>query len=117
MQPYAGFKIVQIHFVEDSVFLDRPSPRPRDACQFCFTVALEVALFAGSLSFLGLVMRPSVDHRGGLFEQQLHESLQHAVSGVGLFCRFQRWNSNNFVSSHSSVMPIFMVQTSRREKR
>ena len=41
----------------------------------------------------------------------------YSSSGVGLFCStrsgggavlqwFQRWNSNNFVSSHSSVMPI-----------
>ncbi len=40
-------KLSKIYFVEDSVFLDRPSPRHRDACQFCFTVALEVALFGG----------------------------------------------------------------------
>ena len=48
-------KLSKIHFVEDSVFLDRPSPRPRDACQFCFTVALEVALFAGGLSCFAAV--------------------------------------------------------------
>ena len=65
-------KLSKIYFVEDSVFLDRPSPRHSDACQFCFTVALEVALFAGGhelfcssveASFLGLVMRPSVDQQ------------------------------------------------------
>ena len=48
----AGFKI---YFMEDSVFLDRPSPRYRDACQFCFTIALEVALFAGGMSCFAAV--------------------------------------------------------------
>ncbi len=52
---HAGLKLSKIHFVEDSVFLDRPSPRPRDACQFCFTVALEVALFAGGMSCFAAV--------------------------------------------------------------
>ncbi len=46
-------KLSKIHFVEDSVFLDRPSPR--DACQFCFTLALEVALFAGGMSCFAAV--------------------------------------------------------------
>ena len=71
-------------------------------------------LFCSSVeaSFLGLVMRPSVD-------QQLIHSLS---SGVGLFLCSSKWGgavlqhqkwggavlqiSNNFVSSHSSVMPI-----------
>ena len=48
-------KLSKIYFVEDSVFLDRPSPRHRDACQFCFTVALEVALFAGDMSCFAAV--------------------------------------------------------------
>ncbi len=34
--------------MEDSVFLDLP--QPRDACQFCFTIALEAALFARGLN-------------------------------------------------------------------
>ncbi len=48
-------KLSKIHFVEYSVFLDRPSPRPHDACQFCFTLALEVALFAGGMSCFAAV--------------------------------------------------------------
>ena len=48
-------KLSKIHFVEDSVFLDRPSPRHRDACQFCFTIALEVAPFAGGMSCFAAV--------------------------------------------------------------
>ena len=48
-------KLSKIHFVEDSVFLDRPSPLPLDACQFYFTVALEVALFAGGMSCFAAV--------------------------------------------------------------
>ena len=77
---HAGFKIVQCTFYGRFC---APRPSPCDACQFCSTILhykyLEAALFAWELfcssveaSFFGLVVRPGVDHRGGLFEQQLH---------------------------------------------
>ena len=49
LQPFnhARFKIVQGSFC-GRVCVPRPSSRPRDACQFCFTIALEAALFAGA---------------------------------------------------------------------
>ena len=43
---HAGFKIVQGSFC-GRFRVPRPSPRLYDACQFCFTIALEAALFAG----------------------------------------------------------------------
>ncbi len=48
---HAGFKIVQGSFC-GRFCVPRPSPRLRDACQFCFTIiiALEAALFAGGFT-------------------------------------------------------------------
>ncbi len=50
---YAGFKIVQGSFCGRFC----ASPRLCDACQFCFTIALEAALFAGGLSCFAAVYR------------------------------------------------------------
>ncbi len=52
LQPYAGFKIVQGSFCGRFCV---PRPSPRDACQFCFTIALEAAVFAGDLSCFAAV--------------------------------------------------------------
>ncbi len=127
---HAGFKIVQGSFC-GRFCVPRPSPRPRDACQFCFTIALEAALFAGErlelfcstvevhLLWLGYDAedRPPWRPRAVRTAVTLSTSsgvglsLHSSSKWVGLFCStrsggavFQRWN--NFVSSCSSIMPI-----------
>ncbi len=120
---HAGFKIVQGSFCA-RFCVPRPSPRLCDACQFCFTIALEAALFAGAWAVLQpcrgelLWLGCNAEDSGG--QGCSSSSCTVLSSGVGLFCSGFSVGTTTILCQairRSCQSYTLHILASRREKR